>query len=269
MHSLFQFGQNKKLNLEYDFEDPVPEKLSESDNAQKKLQEDSPTRGAIGGSVNCDAIRAAALASSSLPGAGMSAMLNMDREQRPDAAGKEPADSGRENTNDRSKVDAGEAKRVAVENLSGMLVQLLSMARVIMAKSPTESCSCGHVCGRGGGGFRSPAATKGQGLLGLGRSPSSGRSPRSGRLGSAGGNSPNMRSPGMQQVIAGRSPLASKTLKERNKPSSAKRLIPDVMGSGMAKVRREWTLPYLLVEEEICWRKKKKRKKLPRWTVIC
>lgn len=233
---LFQFGQNKKLNLEYDFEEPVTEKLGESDDSQTKSQEDTPSGGAISGIVNCDITRAAALASSNLPGAGMGAMLNMEREQRPDATGKEPADSSRENPNDKSKVDAGEAKRAAVENLSGMLVQLLSMARVIMAKSPTESCSCGHVCGRGSGGFRSPAATKGQGLLGLGRSPNSGRSPRTGRLGSTGGNSPNMRSPGMQQVIAGRSPLAAKTLKERNKPSSAKKLIPDVMGSGLSKV---------------------------------
>ncbi|XP_069973087.1 serine-rich adhesin for platelets [Penaeus vannamei] len=230
------FGQNKKLNLEYDFEEPVTEKLSESDESQTKSQEDSPSRGAISGIVNCDITKAATIASSNLPGAGMGAMLDMEREQRPDATGKETADNSRENANDKSKVDVGEAKRAAVENLSGMLVQLLSMARVIMAKSPTESCSCGHVCGRGGGGFRSPAATKGQGLLGLGRSPNSGRSPRSGRLGSTGGNSPNVRSPGMQQVIAGRSPLAAKTLKERNKPSSAKKLIPDVMGSGISKV---------------------------------
>lgn len=239
----FQFGQNKKLNLEYEFEDPALKKqedakttnASESECPPEELQIDGRPK-AVRGNVNCDTNRAAAVETSCLPGAGMSAMLSMDKERRTDVVGRDSAEA-RENSEEKYKVDLGEAKRAAVENLSGMLVQLLSMARVIMAKAPTESCPCGHVCGRAGGGFRSPAATKGQGLLGIGRSPGSGRSPRNGRITSGGGQSPNVRSPGVQQVIAGRSPLAAKTLKERSKPSSAKKLIPDVLESGHSMVR--------------------------------
>lgn len=131
------------------------------------------------------------------------------------------------------KNEEEEKKKAVVENLSGMLTQLLSMAKAMMAKSSGESsCPCGHVCGRAGNLLRSPAGGRGQGPGGLGRSPGSSRSPRTSRLSAAAAatttQSSGLASPG--PTSASRSPLAApRPLRERNKPTSAKRLITDTM----------------------------------------
>ncbi|KAK3878583.1 hypothetical protein Pcinc_016796 [Petrolisthes cinctipes] len=128
------------------------------------------------------------------------------------------------------KSEEEEKKIALVENLSGMLSQLLSMAKTMMAKSSGESsCPCGHVCGRTGNLLRSPAGGRGQGPGGLGRSPGNSRSPRTGRLAAATTTqSSGQASPG--PLSASRSPLAApRPLRERNKPTSAKRLITDTM----------------------------------------
>lgn len=138
------------------------------------------------------------------------------------------------------KSEEEEKKKAVVENLSGMLAQLLSMAKAMMAKSSGESlCPCGHVCGRAGNLLRSPAGGRGQGPGGLGRSPGSSRSPRTGRLSAAAAaaaaaavtttQSSGLASPGPTSASS-RSPLAApRPLRERNKPTSAKRLITDNM----------------------------------------
>lgn len=178
-----------------------------------------------------------------IPGVGMAATLVLDKEKLQHNKKKEQLKET-ESCNEQSKVEVKddynvEEKKIAVENLSGMLAQLLAMARVIMTKSPTETCPCGHVCGRGGNVTRSPASGRCQGILGIGRSPGNARSPRTGKLAAAGGQSPGINSPGAQNnTSARRSLLPPKSQKDRGKPASAKRLIPENPEPLLSKVRQ-------------------------------
>ena len=124
---------------------------------------------------------------------------------------------------------------MAAENLSGMLAQLLAMTRMILNKPAIDStCPCGHTCSRGAGMLRSPTGGRSHNLLG--RSPGNTRSPRTSKLAlSCSPGTPGTKSPGVPPTMLPR------TLKERNKPTSAKKLMAeagDPHGSGVS--RRGW-----------------------------
>ncbi|XP_068210212.1 protein cramped-like [Palaemon carinicauda] len=208
------FGQNKKVSLEYEFvyvtEDEKVESPSSVTSSKESLSI-SPTRSVNSNSQIVAGLSTPTVSSVGLMSAGTAEVKNLS--------------PGNENTQKNGSELLSEQKPVSVENLSGMLQQLLSMARVILAK-PNDSCSCGHVCGRGTGGLRSPASSRGQGLCGVNRSPGNTKSPRNCRVASVGAHSPvGIRSPISQSV--GRNPLAAKSPKDRCKPASAKKLIPD------------------------------------------
>lgn len=178
---------------------------------------------------------------SDIPGSGMAVTLASEREklQSRKKEHMKLAESDLEDKEDRQfDKDMVEEKRVAVENLSGMLAQLLAMARVILAKSSMETCPCGHICSRTGSAVRSPASGRCQGTQGIGRSPGNTRSPRTGKAATTGSQSPGVNSPGPQNASsAGLSPLHSKSLRERSKPASAKRLIPEIPDAPFSLVR--------------------------------
>lgn len=217
------FGQNKKVNLEYEFVNLTDEEKVESPSSILLAKESlniSPAK-----SVNSVTQIVAGLSTPTVSSVGLSSTGNTIASIDSPTECKNPSPGSETPVKKESEI-LPEEKHVSVENLSGMLQQLLSMARVILAKPPSDSCSCGHVCGRGGGGLRSPASGRGQGLCGVSRSPGNTRSPRNCRVGAVGAQSPGgVHSPISQP--AGRSPVGAKSLKDRNKPASAKKLIPD------------------------------------------
>nr|XP_045622228.1 uncharacterized protein LOC123772892 isoform X2 [Procambarus clarkii] len=228
------FGQNKKICLEYEFEDPVHEM---KDNGSSSADFESPTR-ITNAADSSDMLARKAVTeagTSDIPGASMAATLTVEREKLHQNRKKESAkiskleleqNKGEERGSD---VNMFKEKRAAVENLSGMLAQLVAMARVILSKSSTESCLCGHICGRSGNAMRSPASGRSHGTLGFGRSPGHARSPRTGKVTTASGQIPGINSPGATSSSSALlSPLLAKPLRDRVKPSSAKRLIPEL-----------------------------------------
>ncbi|KAG7166214.1 cramped-like [Homarus americanus] len=250
------FGQNKKICLEYEFEDQVSKANEDGqvfNGSSNVLSSErngvlSPSR--MGGvSTSTDHLATKTVSDTSVPdvpGAGMAANLVLEKDRQSQIKKKDSVKVTE------AEVDQGgiisdsnltEKKCSAVENLSGMLAQLMTMTRMILAKSSTDTCLCGHICGRPGNTLRSPTSGRCQGTLGIGRSPGNtrsprtgkvtvpggGQSPRTGRLTAAGCLSPGINSPGSLQSVAsaGRSPLANKLARERSKPASAKRLIPE------------------------------------------
>ncbi|KAK7024423.1 hypothetical protein SK128_027326, partial [Halocaridina rubra] len=229
------FGSNKKLSLEYEFEQvniKVKNDQEDFDCISKESSQKSPESSHIRTNVSSIKHIVSGLHTPTSSSVCISlldqsdALVVKNKELSvPEVVNSMPSSESEE------KVEE-EEKHAAVENLSGMLTQLLTMARVILAKPPTDTCSCGHVCGRGGGGLRSPASSRGQGLFGLGRSPGNTRSPRNCRVTAVGTLSPGACSP----IAQSRSPLAAKQLKERTKPASAKRLIPDQLDGRASQV---------------------------------
>ncbi|XP_069949422.1 LOW QUALITY PROTEIN: mucin-17 [Cherax quadricarinatus] len=246
------FGQNKKICLEYEFEDHVFEAMDNSSSIAKSSDVDveSPTRicNTPGPSEVVTKQTTTDSGTYVVPGAGMAAVLTADSENSNQNKKKENATSADldliQNKEERKCPDVPvlKEKHATVENLSGMLAQLVAMAKMILTKSSTESCLCGHICGRPGNAMRSPASGRCQGILSFGRSPGNSRSPRTGKVATASGHSPRsgklpivggqasvMASPGSQTASsAGLCPLPAKPLRDRNKPTSAKRLIPEL-----------------------------------------
>ncbi|CAL4171541.1 unnamed protein product, partial [Meganyctiphanes norvegica] len=221
------FGQNKKLTLEYEFEDPNSrneEACIKSPRTPSFNSFESPKR---------------LTKNSNEQGLENTIDLAQGLEKSNEAITlvDKPYDPTNEEGNvrgtnaDQGKDNSAIEKKEAVENLSGMLQQLLGMARTIFSNPGgvyDQPCPCGHVCAPGGGiipGLRSPAASRCQNVLGgVGRSPCSTRSPRNSRFGVDGFLSPKA----SLSDNRGRSPLLPKQKRETRKPASAKKLIPDL-----------------------------------------
>lgn len=220
------FGQNKKLTLEYEFEDPnsKKEECLKSPRTPSLNTFESPVRPS--NNANEQRIENTDLCQE-LENSN-EAITNFDTINH---TSNEEVNIGEANVDPSNNVSAID-KREAVENLSGMLQQLLGMARTIFSKPGglyEQPCSCGHVCPQSPGGpisgLRSPAGSRCQNLLnGVGRSPCSTRSPRNSRLIVDGFLSPKA----SLSDYRGRSPLTTKQKRDTRKPASAKRLIPDL-----------------------------------------
>ncbi|MPC33376.1 Protein cramped-like [Portunus trituberculatus] len=245
-------GQNKKICLEYDFEDPTKIKENTEDSSGEKSEgvvvegqcitttttaalttatstatttttaTNTATTTTTTTAATSTATTITTTTTTSVPvisgegvGTDSGGPTPAEKEQQEQQQGKDGSDSGGDATKDE--------KQVAAENLSGMLAQLLAMTRMILNKPAIDStCPCGHICSRGSGVLRSPAGGRSHSLVG--RSPGSTRSPRTSKLALA--SSPNVagvKSPG------GQGGLGSRPLRERNKPASAKKLMAETM----------------------------------------
>ncbi|XP_076051583.1 cramped chromatin regulator isoform X2 [Oratosquilla oratoria] len=226
-----RIGRNEKLCLEYEFEE-----------AEDQDQEDEPVSSCV--SPTTTATSTAANTSPTGPTSPSMGIFQtppkpsrvtdhqgVESEMRQghvrtglDAVDTKGLIKGKEAEATESK----EERRAAIENVSGMLCQLLVMARSLTTRPSCDKCPCGHVCGVRGGNLRSPATNRQLGAGGLG-GVGAGRSPGGGRtiVGAAVGAGGTRGSPS----TARGSPSTTRVSKDRAKPNSAKQLL---VGEGAA-----------------------------------
>ncbi|XP_063888379.1 mucin-2-like isoform X2 [Scylla paramamosain] len=243
-------GQNKKICLEYEFEEPVKIKESTEDSSSGKSEGTMVEGQCTTTATTTTTTTATSTATTTTTATSTSTTTTTTTTSIPvthgegagtDSGGPTSAEKEQQEQQQQQqgKDSAGDAakdeKRSAAENLSGMLAQLLAMTRMILNKPTIDAtCPCGHTCSRGPGVLRSPAGGRSHSLVG--RSPGSTRSPRTSKLALA--CSPSMagiKSPG------GQAGLPSQPLRERNKPASAKKLMSETVEPHASMTTQFWT----------------------------